>query len=492
MPAMDPQPLGLGRAALVALAAFALLFCTAGLTDFGRRDARNAVAAREMLASGDWLVPTLGGQPRFEKPPLMYWAIAGASKLLNGGVVNEWTAALPSALAGALACAMAAALGARFWGRGAGLLAAAMLLTSFGFFKWGRSAQLESLLTATITLSVGFFILWDQQPRKLWLLFASHACAALACMAKGPVALVFTVSGEVLYCATRWLAGQPCRHLVTRWHALGLVIFFALALPWPALVMAHGEAKEVFMREIFSRLAAGWQRHTAGPFFYCATLPALAAPWTLALPLVVWRSWRERGTLRREQAAAVFLAVWIIVIFAFFTSLQVKQDHYILPILPACALLVAWGVAGFAWAGRAAWAVAAVTAMGLLVDHGVIEPRADAKTSPRAFAFDVYLVMGAMPTTLGFYFVHGDSLTADMRADIFYYLGWQTRLLAVSEKQMPATPADFTKLAADCEFVVLNRNSLPASWGAEPRGWRVLLARKIAGGDYVLLGRAAP
>ncbi|MBI5396570.1 MAG: glycosyltransferase family 39 protein [Verrucomicrobia bacterium] len=489
---MNPQPLGIGRAALVALAAFALLFCTAGLADFGRRDARNAVAAREMLASGDWLVPTLGGQPRFEKPPLMYWAIAGASQLLTGGGVNEWTAALPSALAGALACAMVAALGAQFWGRSAGLLAAAMLVTSFGFFKWGRTAQMEVLLTATITLAVGCFILWDHQPRKLWLLFAAHAFAALACMAKGPVALVFTVTGEALYGATRWLAGQPCRHLVTRWHAFGLVIFFALALPWPALVMAQGDAKEVFMHEVFGRLAAGWQRHAAGPFFYCAALPALVAPWTLALPLVAWLFWRERGALRRQHAPAVFLAVWFVVVFAFFSSLQAKQDHYILPILPACVLLAAWAAAGVRWAGRVAWIVAAVTAIGLLVNHGVIVPRADAKTSPRAFVAEAHRIIGGQRSATALYFGYGDSITADMRADIFYYLGPQTRLLAVSDKQAPATAADFVKLAGDCRFVVLNRKSWPASWGAELPGWRVALARKLEGGEFVLLGRAAP
>ncbi len=489
---MNPQPLGIGRAALVALAAFALLFCTAGLTDFGRRDARNAVAAREMLASGDWLVPALGGQPRFEKPPLMCWAIAGASKALNGGVVNEWTAALPSAFAGALACAMVAAMGARFWGRGAGLLAAAMLATSFGFFKWGRGAQIEVLLTSTIVLTVGFFILWDHQPRKLRLMFASHACAALACMAKGPVALVFTVSGEVIYCATRWLAGQPCRHLVTRWHALGLAIFFALALPWPALVMAHGDAKEVFMREIFSRLTTGWQRHTGGLFFYCAALPALTAPWIAALPLVAWRFWREWGALRRQHGPAVFLVVWFLVIFAFFSSLHVKQDHYILPILPVCALLAAWGVAGFAWGGRAAWAIAAVTAAGLSVNHGILVPRADAKTSPRVFAGEAHRIIGGERNATALYFGYGDSITADMRADVFYYLGPQTRLLAVSEKQMPATAAEFVKLAGDCRFVILNRKSWPASWGAELPGWRVALTRKLDGGEYLLLSRAMP
>jgi len=136
--------------------------------------------------------------------------------------------------------------------------------------------------------------------------------------------------------------------------------------------------------------------------------------------------------------------------------------------------------------------VAAVTAAGLLVHHGVIEPRADAKASPRVFAGEVHRLVGGQRSATALYFVYGDSLTADMRADVFYYLGPQTRLLAVSEKQMPATPKDFTRLAGDCRFIVLNRNSLPPSWGAAPTGWRVLWARKLGDVEYVLLGRDAP
>jgi len=473
-------------ALLIGLLAFAMLYAFAGWKDFWKHsEGRVATAAREMIQSGDYLVPRLGGFPRFEKPPLMYWAVAESSRLFGGGRVTEWTATLPSALAGALAAMMVAAVATRFFGRATGLTATAVLVTSYGFYWWGHITEMEMLFAAMITLAVGSFILWAEEqdsfsprPRRLWWLCASYAFTAAAGLTKGPVGLLIIAMGCTSYAVVRRLTGRPIPHLATRWHALGFAIFLAIALPWPAKVLAQPEAKEVFLREAFGRLGSSWARHTGGPFYYFNSLVRLTGPWFIAVPLVLWRLYKCWGTLRRQQAAALFLAVWFIAVFGFFTAVHTKQDHYLLPILPACAMLTAWAASGWRWAELTTRVVAALAAIVWLFNSGVIEPNANAERSSRAFATEARQRAGDSPTTLALYFIYDQSPTADLPAELLFYLGSDIRIIGAAATKAPATPAEFLELLGDARLVVVAEKHLHPS--------------KIDKKKLYLLGRSAP
>src|SRR5438093_6559979 len=125
-----------------------------GLTD--RDEGSNAEAAREMVASGDWLTPTLNGTPRFAKPILIYWLIA-CSYLVFG--VSEFTARLPSALFGTLLVLMQYAFATRMFGPTVGLRAALMLLLNFEVLALGRMVLTDMVLVFFTTLSIFSFFL---------------------------------------------------------------------------------------------------------------------------------------------------------------------------------------------------------------------------------------------------------------------------------------------------------------------------------------------
>lgn len=488
---MSNESLGTRRAALVAFLSFILFFSFAGSKEFWKRpEGRVATVAREMVASGNYLVPTIGGQPRFEKPPMMYWAVAGSARLFNGGRVNEWTAALPSALAGALTCMMTAMMATRFWGRATGLTAAAMLATSFGFYWWSHIGEMEMLFTAGITLSVGCFVLWDHRPHHLWLLFGAYAFAAVACLTKGPVALVIILAGTIANGIACHLSGRPVEHFQTRWHAAGLAVFFAIALPWPAMVLAHGEAKGVFTHEVLGRLSGEWQRHAAGPLEYFRVLPWLFVPWFVAIPLVFWRFGRRWGTLRKEHAPALFLAWWFLAVFTFFSLVRTKQDHYLLPALPASAMLTAWAFASLRKTERWVQGAVGIVAVGLLVYSGYFVPQTNVRRSFRQFGEEVQRAVGTQRDGLAFFFTYGESPTADCRADLFYYLGPNVHMAAVARRNGAAASED----PRSFRYLVVSEKdkTAPTAYRDYFATLRPVLTRDVDRDKFFLLTKSAP
>src|SRR5438105_8220405 len=106
-----------------------LFFYGLGSGELYRTESLRAILAEEFLRSGNWIVPTLYGQPIFTKPPGMYAAIALVSAPF--GAVSEWTARLPSALAATIAVFLVYSYFTRQLGRLGGLVAAAILPASF-------------------------------------------------------------------------------------------------------------------------------------------------------------------------------------------------------------------------------------------------------------------------------------------------------------------------------------------------------------------------
>ena len=120
-------------------------------------EARYALVAREMLETGQWILPHLAGAVYADKPPLLFWSIALISALGPG--VTEWTARLPTALAAVGVCLVTWRLGVRLFSPTTGLLAALVLATSGGFFWSGRQALPDMLLTLWTTGA--FWALWE-------------------------------------------------------------------------------------------------------------------------------------------------------------------------------------------------------------------------------------------------------------------------------------------------------------------------------------------
>ncbi len=154
-------------------------------------EARFAQASREMFLNRDWVVPTFGGQPRFDKPILIYWATAASFRVFD---VSPWAARLPSVVAAALCAALLAWSARRRWGPGSGLAAGLFLAASPIFFFEGRTCTADALnLLWTIAAMLALERLLVGRAGR-WTAAAFWAATGLAVLAKGPVAPLFIAS----------------------------------------------------------------------------------------------------------------------------------------------------------------------------------------------------------------------------------------------------------------------------------------------------------
>jgi 4-amino-4-deoxy-L-arabinose transferase-like glycosyltransferase len=340
-------------------------------------EGHNAEAAREMLASGNWVVPTFNFQLRVDKPALLYWLQMAAYRSCG---VGELAARLPSALASLAAVLVTYELGRLLFGAGTGLLAGLVLASAALFCGSAHFANPDALLNALTVLT--FFLFWHGWARSFRPWFAlAGVSTGLAVLAKGPVGLVLPAAVIGLFL----LQARQLRRLWDYRLVLGGLVFALVALPW--YVWVGAETKADFLRGFFwthnvGRYLSPMERHGGPLYYYLVALALGFVPWSAFLGLAVWHSVKEESAARRAHA---FLWCWIAVYLVFFSLAGTKLPNYILPIYPAVALLTArfldrWRrgvVQPPAWAVHGSLACLALlgvgAAVGFLLAGGAVE-----------------------------------------------------------------------------------------------------------------------
>ena len=362
--------------AAMLLAAVPLAAALAARTTLDGHEVLVAQTAREMLARGDYLFPTFGGEPRLQKPPLAYW-LAAAGEALFGA--NEIAARLPSAAASIAGAAFVALLAARWFGRRVGGLAGAVHATTWWTLSFGRMALVDAVLAMLVTLGV-LIAAWNPAWRRAAALRPTMfgLVAGLIVLAKGPVGLALLLP-PALCCLRGWPG-------VARMLAAALV-FLPVALGWPAwIALRHPEALGIWYEQSVGRFVDHYGPQTRSPFYYVTALPWLLAPWT---PFAAWGAWRAARNFRRHRAPAALLA-WFGAGLLFCSLSAGKRAHYLLPALPPLSILSAVALdqarrAGLAWAGIAAQPrTFAVVAAGFAGWFAVGTPRVEGHPGGRA------------------------------------------------------------------------------------------------------------
>jgi 4-amino-4-deoxy-L-arabinose transferase-like glycosyltransferase len=298
-----------------------------------------AEAAREMVASGDWLTPSYNYEPRFQKPPLYYWLVA-ATYLVTGA--TEIGARIWSAFAGLGLVLVAAAAGRRWFDEDIALLAGAIVATSFGYFALARMALPDLPLTFFITLSIYAALVAalenERNPRR-WL-FLAAAAAALGFLTKGPVALVI----PAIVVVPIVLIERRSTKIELSDVVFSLLLLVVIALPWYfAMWMRHGNAylEGFFVGDNYERFATARFNDPRPWWFYAPVIAGGLLPWT-PLMLVWLAPLLQLFTRRRDVASLdVRLLFWLALPLIFYTLSVGKQPRYILPLLPPIALLLA-------------------------------------------------------------------------------------------------------------------------------------------------------
>ena len=294
-------------------------------------DARYLEIAREMLATGDWLVPHLADVPHLDKPPLSYWAAAAGFSALG---VTPFAGRLVQQLALAATAGFVFAWARRRLGQRPALTAAGVLLTSGLVF--GSSRGLHTDLFQLAFLTAALAALFEGSEGRSGATALGLALLGASMLAKGPIALFVALAVLVPFLALRRERRLPWRGVL-----LGVALFAAIGLPWYWLLV-HRDPSLLgwfYEHQIRARVSTGTEGHRHGVLYLPGHLLVGLLPWTPLVLLALWRLRPRRG--ERGEALDGFLLLWTLVPLVFFGLPATKLATYLLPAFPGAALAVA-------------------------------------------------------------------------------------------------------------------------------------------------------
>lgn len=323
---------------VIAFAAVLFLSDIWTYSEFVRAESYFALGARSMVERGEWLTPHAPDELPLNKPPLTYWLIGISYKLLGP---SYGTARLPSVLAAIGVLAIVYLLGVWLNGIRTGLISAAVLAFSYLFLSFARMAMSDMLLTFCVTAAFACFTLTmtDQTGRFRNLIFAGYVALALGVLTKGPVALAIVGIPMGLYLV--WGRDRADLKRLRLLTGLGLVL--AVTAPYFLLVYTRlgvAPLRFFFVGENLQRFTGQIYEGGARPiWFEVAAFFVDFAPWSLLVPLAIWVNWREPGGNEKGRARRI-LYLWLGCTIVLFSLASFKRDYYLLPAMPAAALIV--------------------------------------------------------------------------------------------------------------------------------------------------------
>jgi 4-amino-4-deoxy-L-arabinose transferase-like glycosyltransferase len=278
-------------------------------------------ATREMIASGNYITPHKNGEPRYDKPVLIYWLQAGCVHLFG---LNEWALRLPSALA-ASAWVLALWVFARQRLDTPTATAAALAMAlSIQVSLIARAAVADAVLNLFIALTFFDIYRYSLDPRRA-LALRAFLWMGLGFLTKGPVAIFFPLVVSTVFFLSQ---GQGRALWRAAFNPLGWLIFLAVAGPWYlAIYLDNGPGffASFFLKHNAGRFGGTLHGHSGSFFYYFLVLPLVLLPFT---------GWLLRllPTLRRAWADPLdrFLWLWFLAVFAFFSFSGTKLPHYML------------------------------------------------------------------------------------------------------------------------------------------------------------------
>ena len=298
-------------------------------------ETRYAAVAWEMWSRGDFLVPYLNGEPYSHKPPLYFWLIHAGWWLFG---VHEWVLRCIAPLLALCILFASAGLSRQLW-PGDAVTARLVPWLVFGsiffsaFISW---VQIDLLLVLMILLAMTGIVRAARGARGAWLL--TGVAIGLGVLSKGPVMLLQVLPVALL--APLWIRASGT-HTWRRWYAgiaasvlLGVAI--ALAWAWPAAQAGgDGYREAILWGQTAHRMVQSFA-HAHPVWWYLPWLPLLFAPWIL-LPWC-WSAVRRAGVTSDEGLR--FCLTWLLSVFILMSLVSGKQIKYLLPLLPAFALLL--------------------------------------------------------------------------------------------------------------------------------------------------------
>ncbi|HEV2962842.1 MAG TPA: glycosyltransferase family 39 protein [Candidatus Angelobacter sp.] len=281
-----------------------------------------------------------------EKPVLLYWKVMGSYRILG---VYDWVARVPSAFY-ATGLVLAVFFFMRRFRQGSELDAALITASCFAVIGFGRGASTDMLLSAPFGVAMLAWWAWHQTGRKLWLA-AFYALLAVGALAKGPVAAALAVLIVGAYAILRRDGKIFLRSL---WWP-GFLLFFAIALPWYVALQIKVPQffRFFFYEQNLQRFGTNRYQHSQPFWYYIPVFLLSVFPWVVfTVTAIVAAGKSAMAKLRGQRPSEpsnetgedwlpVFLLLWMAIPIIFFSISRSKLPGYILPAIPAAALLTA-------------------------------------------------------------------------------------------------------------------------------------------------------
>ena len=336
------------------LAAAVLLFTALGSGGIpAAQEGRTAIIVKNMLGTGNWLDMQVQGGVPYEKPVGHYWmclpfaAAFHAGRVDLSGCATEWAIRLPSAISAMLALVAAMLLALRIFGARTAALTVIVLSTSATFLHLGRLAHIDMPLCAAFTwamyfLYVGYF---ENMKATNWL-YGFYVCLGWGMILKGPLVVILAgLTVLAMMCRTRrWNMIWELRPLT------GGAVFLLVALPWYVVETIRTDGaffEEFIMKQNISRFTGVGSTYRNGErmaiWYYIPKMTAGMLPWSipaLAAGIVFFR----RLIRLKFSHGPLFLFLWFLTGFVFFSLSALKRGDYLLPIYPALGILTAAAV----------------------------------------------------------------------------------------------------------------------------------------------------
>jgi 4-amino-4-deoxy-L-arabinose transferase-like glycosyltransferase len=337
------------RAVAVVLLVWALIYLPAlGSIAIKGEEGRRILPAVRMLETGNYIVPRIGSNPYFRKPPLVNWLVAASFAV--SGVRNEWTARLPSALA-VLAVAIAFVTVARAsLGPTGSLIAALIWMTNIGMIEKGRLIEIEALYVSLCGLATIFWLSCWVQKKSPWLIWIPPSIfLGLGLLAKGPTHLVFfyAVVVAVLWRAKDW------RLLLHPAHFAALAIILVIPAAW-AIPFLHSTTTQVAMDKWSSQYTGRLKGLDFKFLSWIQNIPRglmYFLPWLLLFPFARFSKFYDES--HRQLARA--LAWGIAVPFVAVNLVPGSVARYSMPVIVPASWLLAMMYAGNALQWPRTW-----------------------------------------------------------------------------------------------------------------------------------------
>ncbi len=301
-------------------------------------EGRYSEVAREMLLTSDFITPRLNGIPFLDKPILYYWLQASAIKIFG---LKEWSLRFWPVTIGILGCLSVYLAGFALFGRRAGILSAIILATSPLYYSSAHYANLDLEVAVFVSMSLLAFIVGFQKEyhkHRNKLLFLAYTFSALAILTKGLLGLLFPILiiGSFILLTTRF-------NIILKMKLIpGLLLVLAITTPWFYLVQKANPQffNYFFVMQQFSRfLTTAKFNNQTTVWFYIPILALGFFPWIVFFLQSASVNLAKIIKNKSAHSAELFLLLWFALIFTFFSIPKSKTIGYILPTLPAMALL---------------------------------------------------------------------------------------------------------------------------------------------------------